>query len=90
MVVDIDDVYIDATIRKITFKKDKMNSTLSDTIRKNKTVCIINKLDKKDEKMQINEEFISDVEGLNNFIFISCKDQININNLLSKIKDEVR
>lgn len=89
LVIDIDDVHIDHAINKITFKKEKMNFALLDTIRKNKTLCVINKLDKKEKEIQVKKKYISEVEGLNHFIFISCANQTNIHDLLSQIKEEV-
>lgn len=68
-----------------------LNNEIIQSIKGSKTICIVNKIDKIPEKKfpENLNKMQCEIENLKDFLFISCKNQINISTLISSLKLQV-
>lgn len=90
LVLDIEDVYLDFINKNVEFRNGVMNNEIIRSVKDSNTICIINKIDKKSDKFPENVvELNCKIENLKQFVFISCKDLLNIPNLIFTLKKNV-
>lgn len=73
------------------FRSGLINEEINKSVGNSKTIGVINKIDK-NGKLKFPEnvcELRSEIENIKSFIFISCKELRNIQNLISLIKKQV-
>lgn len=82
---------MDIPAGSLRFKARVINEEIKQAIKKTNTICLINKIDKfPGLKFPENvAKLTCEIENLQEFLFISCKEQINISNLISMVKKHV-
>ena len=90
-VIDIEDINVDFEKKLVNFKPGLINNEILKSVKNSKTVCVINKIDKINEKKFPEEvcEMKCSFENFKWFIFISCKEQKNINSLIFCLQKQV-
>jgi len=75
----------------VKFRNGLINEEVNKSVGNSKIIGVINKIDKiKNMKFPENLcEMKSDIESVKNFIFISCKEFTNIQNLIQTLKKQV-
>ena len=89
--IDIDDVEIDFEKKFVGFRQGLINNDILKSVKHSKTLCVINKIDKAVGRKFPPTicEMKSQIEDIKEFVFISCKEQINIPDFISTLQKEV-
>jgi len=90
-VIDIDDVNIDFEKKFVCFREGLINNDILKSVKNSKTLCVVNKIDKAKGKKFPDSicEMRSQIEDIKEFVFISCKEQINIPDFIRILQKEV-